>query len=123
MSKILVVDDEPDVLRLASIILESEGYMVVTASSGEEALRMVSEGKPDLVLLDVVMPGLSGLDVCRELKRREETRGIPVIMFTALGSEVDMMLARGEKADGYILKPFTRRLLLEKVERSLRPER
>ena len=122
MLRVLVVDDEEDVLRLARIILESGGYEVATASSGEEALRMVEEDRPDLVLLDVVMPGLSGLDVCRLLRRDKETQGIPIIMFMALGSEVDLMLAQGEKADGYVLKPFTRRLLLEKVDRCLRGE-
>lgn len=113
------MDDEADVLRLTWIMLDSEGYEVDTASSGEDALRMVSERRPDLVLLDVVMPGMSGLEVCRELKRDEGTRGIPVIMFTALGPEVDVMLGRGEKADDYVLKPFSRRLLLDKVARHL----
>jgi len=119
MHNVLVVDDEADVLQLARIVLESEGYRVLTASSGEEALSVLSQSKPDLVLLDVVMPGLSGLDVCRQLKRDKETRGIPVIMFTALGSEVGIMLSKQEKADDYILKPFTRKMLLDKVERHL----
>ena len=119
MYKILVVDDEEDVRELARIILESKGYMVLAASSGEEALSMLSHSKPDLVLLDVVMPSLSGLDVCRQLKRDKSMCDIPVIMFTALGSGVDMMLSKQEKADDYILKPFTRRMLLEKVERRL----
>ena len=119
MAKILVVDDEEDVLELARVFLEAEGYTVQTAESGEEALARLEEDKPDLVLLDVVMPGLSGLDVCRRLKRDESTRGIPVVIFTALGTEVDMMLAEGDKADGYLQKPFTRSLLLEKVKQFL----
>jgi len=119
IAKILVVDDEPDILELARLMLESQGYMVATESSGEDALRSVDADRPDLVLLDAVMPGLSGLDVCRRLKRGKETRGIPVVMFTALGPEVDLMLAEGEKADGYILKPFTRKQLLDKVENLL----
>ena len=91
--------------------------------------NLQAANKGDVVLLaikpqslDEVMPGLSGLDVCRLLRRDKETQGIPIIMFTALGSEVDLMLAQGEKADGYVLKPFTRRLLLEKVDRCLRGE-
>ena len=119
MYKILVVDDEEDVQQLARIILESEGYMVLTASSGEETLNILSHSKPDLVLLDVVLPGISGLDICRQMKRDKNMRDIPVIMFTALGSGVDMMLSKQEKADDYILKPFTRKMLLEKVERLL----
>ena len=119
MHRILVVDDEEDVLELARIILGAEGYRVITASSGEEALSIIRDSRPDLVLLDVVMPGLSGLDVCRQLKRDKNKRSIPVIMFTALGSEVDMMLSKQEKADDYVLKPFSQRVLLEKVERHL----
>ena len=119
IAKILVVDDEPDILELARLMLESQGYMVATESSGEDALRSVDADRPDLVLLDAVMPGLSGLDVCRRLKRGKETRGIPVVMFTALGPEVDLMLEDDVKADGYILKPFTRKQLLEQVDRLL----
>jgi len=119
IAKILVVDDEPDILELARLMLESQGYMVATESSGEDALRSVDADRPDLVLLDAVMPGLSGLDVCRRLKRGKETRGIPVVMFTALGPEVDLMLEDDVKADGYLLKPFTRKQLLDKVENLL----
>ena len=119
MYNILVVDDEEDVQQLARIILESEGYMVLTAGGGEEALNILSHNKLDLVLLDVVLPSISGLDICRQMKRDKNMRDIPVIMFTALGSGVDMMLSKQEKADDYILKPFTRKMLLEKVERLL----
>ena len=119
IAKILVVDDEPDILELARLMLESQGYMVATESSGEDALRSVDADRPDLVLLDAVMPGLSGLDVCRRLKRGKETRGIPVVMFTALGPELDLMLEDDVKADGYLLKPFPRKQLLDKVERLL----
>ena len=95
--RILVVDDERDILDLARIILKSGGYDVMTTTSGEEALRIISMKKPDLVLLDVVLPGVSGLDVCRLLKRDPGTRSIKVVLFTALGTEVDMMLEK--KAD------------------------
>ncbi|HIH87662.1 TPA: response regulator [Candidatus Bathyarchaeota archaeon] len=117
--RILVVEDERDVLELARDMLESGGYTVATATSGEEALRLVEEERPDLVLLDVVLPGVSGLEVCRKLKRSPETCGVPVVVFTALGAEVDMMLEDGVKADAYLGKPFTMKALLEKVEAQL----
>jgi len=119
MPKILVVDDEPDILDLARLMLESQGYMVDAYTNGEDALRSMGLEHPDLVLLDVVLPGVSGLDVCRRLKRGKETRSIPVVMFTALGPEVDLMLEDDVKADGYLLKPFTRKQLLEQVNRLL----
>ena len=120
MPKILVVDDEEDVLSITKIMLESKEYEVTTANSGEEALTIIDNDKPDLVLLDVVMPGVHGLDVCRTLKRSDDTRHIPVIMFTALGSGVDLMLAEEDKADGYLGKPFTSKTLLDLVERLLK---
>ncbi|MBW1668650.1 MAG: response regulator [Deltaproteobacteria bacterium] len=122
MLKILVVDDEEDVLSLTRIMLESKEYSVTTANGGEEALTIIANDKPDLVLLDIVMPGVHGLDVCRTLKRDESTRHIPVIMFTALGPSVDLMLAEEDKAEGYIGEPFTSKTLLDLVERLLKKE-
>ncbi|HDJ22239.1 MAG TPA: response regulator [Candidatus Bathyarchaeota archaeon] len=117
MARILVVDDEEDVLELTRLMLESEGYTVETARSGEEALGKVYDWRPDLVLLDAVMPGTHGLDVCRRLKRDKDTRRIPVIIFTALGTGVDLMLGEGDKADGYLQKPFTKRQLMDLIQR------
>ncbi|MFW6109335.1 MAG: response regulator [archaeon] len=119
MCRILVVDDEADVLLLAREMLESEGYEVHTVESGEDAIELLPELDPDLVLLDVVMPGVSGLEVCRVIKRNEAMSGVKVVLFTALGAEVDMMLDEGDKADDYILKPFTRKTFLEKIEKHL----
>ncbi|MFA5869024.1 MAG: response regulator [Candidatus Bathyarchaeia archaeon] len=119
MKRILVVDDEPDVLDMTRTMLESRGFEVSEAASGEEALRLIAEKKPDLVLLDVVLPGVTGLEICRRLKRSGDTRGIPVVMFTALGPEVDMMLGEGDKADAYLMKPFTMKALLGKVDAQL----
>ena len=116
---ILVVDDDKDILNLAKIMLEAKGYRITIADSGEEALENIAGDKPDLVLLDAVMPGLNGLDVCRALKRSEDTRNIPVIIFTALNQEVDLMLAEEDKADGYLRKPFTGKTLIDAVERLL----
>ena len=121
--RILVVDDEGDILDLARIVLESGGYDVATAASGEEALRIISMKKPDLVLLDVVLPGVSGLDVCRLLKRDPGTRPIKVVLFTALGTEVDMMLEKKDQADGYLAKPFTSKMLLDLVGKLLNDPR
>ncbi len=122
LSRILVVDDEVDVRELAQLILESEDYEVFTAEDGEIALRMIPVVKPDLILLDVILPGISGLDICRRLKRDRSTRGIKIIIFTALGSEASMMLDEGDKPDDIVLKPFSNRTLVDKVARLLEDE-
>ena len=119
MTRVLVVDDELDVLELTRIMLESSGFEVITASDGEKALEIVEEKNIDLILIDAVMPGVNGLDVCRTLKRNPKTRGVPIIIFSALGTGVDMMLEENDKADAYISKPFTRNILLDKVQGQL----
>jgi DNA-binding response OmpR family regulator len=115
----LVVDDENDILEMTSIMLSSAGYDVMTASDGETALELVKNNKIDIVILDAVMPGMHGLDVCRALKRNPATKVIPVIIFSALGTGVDMMLDERDKAEAYISKPFTRKILLEKVQQQI----
>ncbi len=117
--KILIVDDEPDILDLAKITLLSGGYEVLTAASWEQALPIIVGEKPELILLDVVLPGVSGLEICRRLKRDPQTRGIKVILFTALGTEVDMMLEKKDKADGYLTKPFSNKDILGLVGKLL----
>ncbi|HHL41921.1 MAG TPA: response regulator [Candidatus Bathyarchaeota archaeon] len=119
LAKILVVDDENDILEMTSIMLSSSGHEVQTASDGETALEIVSNNPIDLIILDAVMPGMHGLDVCRTLKRDPKTRAIPIIIFSALGTGVDMMLDDHDKANAYISKPFTRKVLLEKVNDQL----
>jgi DNA-binding response OmpR family regulator len=119
LANILVVDDENDILEMTGIMLTSAGYEVLTSSDGETALDMVKNNKIDLIILDAVMPGMHGLDVCRALKRNPTTKVIPVIIFSALGTGVDMMLEERDKADAYISKPFTRKVLLEKVHQQL----
>ncbi|MBT3284189.1 response regulator [Candidatus Bathyarchaeota archaeon] len=116
MTQILVVDDELDILEMTRIMLESSGFEVITASDGEKALEIVEEKTIDLILLDAVMPGIHGLDVCRALKRNPKTKIIPIIIFSALGTGVDMMLDDQDKADAYLSKPFTRKILLDKVQ-------
>lgn len=116
MTRVLVVDDELDILEMTRIMLESSDFEVITASDGEKALKLVEEKTIDLILLDAVMPGIHGLDVCRTLKRNPKTKAIPIIIFSALGTGVDMMLDEQDKADAYISKPFTRKILLDKVQ-------
>ena len=119
MTQVLVVDDELDILEMTRIMLESLGFDVITASDGEKALEIVEEKNVDLILLDAVMPGVHGLDVCRMLKRNPKTRVIPIIIFSALGTGVDMMLEENDKADAYMSKPFTRNILIDKVQGQL----
>lgn len=116
--KIMVIDDEGDLLRMVRIRLEANGYEVVTLESGEGVLEKVKAEKPDLVLLDIVMSGKSGYDVCRELKADQTTAGIPVIVFTAHypGEEDFKKRAADIGADDYILKPFEAQALLAKIE-------
>ena len=119
LANILVVDDENDILEMTSIMLTSSGHEVLTASDGEKALDLVKHNDVDLILLDAVMPGMHGLDVCRVLKRDPKTKLIPVIIFSALGTGVDMMLDKQDKAEAYMSKPFTQKILLEKVNQQL----
>lgn len=116
--KILVVDDEPDILNLAKMILEGEGYDVEVTSNGKDALQK-AEQEPDLILLDIVMPGRSGFEVCKALKAGPKTSFIPVVMFTALGRDVDKKLSAESGANGHLVKPFTPEGLLAEVEKHL----
>lgn len=117
--KILVVDDEPDTVNLAKRILERKGYQVITASKGEETLQKADSEMPDFIFLDVVMAGKSGLEVCRILKTQTKTNVIPVVMFTALGRDVDKKLSKESGADGHFTKPFTSESLVEEVKTQL----
>ena len=114
-----MADDEPDILNLTKLMLEQEGYLVTTASDGEETLRKAEAEMPDIILLDIVMPGKTGLEVCKILKAKRKTRDIPVVMFTALGQDVDRKLAKEVGCDGYFTKPFTLESLLTEVRRHL----
>lgn len=118
--KILIVDDEPDILELVRFNLAKEGYEVTCAASGEEALKSARGFSPDLVILDLMLPGIDGLDVCRELKSDSKTSSIPVIMLTAKGSEADVVAGLELGADDYITKPFSPRVLLARVKAVVR---
>jgi len=119
MDKLLVVDDEPDITNLLKLILEAEGYQVLTALSGDEALNLAEIEAPDVVLLDLMMPGKSGLETCRYLKNQPRTRNIPVIVFSALGREVDKKLTADAGANAHLTKPFNNAGLLTEVKRCL----
>jgi two-component system alkaline phosphatase synthesis response regulator PhoP len=115
---ILIVDDEPEIVRGLQDNLAYEGYETVTATDGADALRAVASETPDLVLLDIMMPRVSGWDVCRELRRRGID--VPIIMLTARGEEVDRVLGLELGADDYVTKPFSLRELLARVRAVLR---
>ena len=120
-AKILVVDDEPDVLLLCRVNLEFEGYDVIEAHDGEEAIRKVVEEHPSLVLLDVMMPGLDGWKVLEMLKDNKATQEIPVIMLTAKVREIDQIQGLSEGAADYVTKPFNPLALSRTVKDVLNP--
>ena len=105
-SRVLIVEDEPDIRELVVHHLKREGYQVSVAASGEEALRQVRATPPDLVLLDLMMPEMDGLEVCRRLRQDPATAALPIVMLTAKGDEVDRVLGLEIGADDYIVKPF-----------------
>jgi DNA-binding response OmpR family regulator len=119
LDKILVVDDEFILRDLMRTILEEEGFGVITASDGEEALKKADNELPDLILLDLMMPGKSGLEVCKILKSQAKTKSIPVVMATVLGREVDRTLTKEAGADAHFMKPFSALALLTEVRRQL----
>jgi two-component system phosphate regulon response regulator PhoB len=117
---ILIIEDDPDIVELLQYNLEREGYAVLTASNGEVGLQDAQTRRPGLVLLDLMLPAMDGLDVCRQLKQREETREIPLIMVTAKGEEADVVSGLELGADDYISKPFSPREVVARVRAVLR---
>lgn len=117
---ILAVDDEEDILELVSYNLMKEGFQVTTAVSGEDALRLARTVSPNLILLDLMLPGLDGLDVCRILKHDGALCHIPIVMLTARGSDADIITGLGLGADDYITKPFSPKVLVARVQAALR---
>jgi len=117
---IIAVEDEEDILELISFNLRKEGFQVQGAGSGEEALRLARAAPPDLILLDLMLPGIGGLDVCRILKRDATTRDIPIVMLTAKGEEADIVAGLELGADDYITKPFSPKVLLARARAMLR---
>tara|TARA_Y100000589_G_scaffold313878_1_gene335732 strand:+ start:391 stop:1131 length:741 start_codon:yes stop_codon:yes gene_type:complete len=117
---VLVVEDEQDLQDLLRYNLTREGMDVICADSGERALELARQKLPDLILLDLMLPGVDGLNVCRTLKNEAETSGIPVVMLTAKGEEADIVVGLELGADDYIPKPFSPRVLLARIKAVLR---
>jgi two-component system response regulator ResD len=117
VAKVLVVDDEPNIREVVGLYLRRDGHAVVSAGDGDEALRLYQQTQPDLVVLDLMLPGLSGLEVCRRL---QANRRVPLIMLTAKGEEEDRIVGLGVGADDYMVKPFSPRELAARVEAVLR---
>ncbi len=118
MPKILIVEDQSDIANGLEINFKKEGYSVIKAATGEQALKLVTEQNPDLIILDIMLPGISGLDVCREL--RQKAIETPIIMLTAKGDEIDRVVGLELGADDYMTKPFSLRELLARVRVRLR---
>jgi two-component system phosphate regulon response regulator PhoB len=116
MRKLMIADDEPGVRSLVRMTLESDSYEILEASDGDEALMLALEHRPELILLDVTMPGLSGLQVCRMLKDNPSTSAISVVMLTAMDQDSDRAEGKVAGADDYFTKPFSPLALLRKVD-------
>lgn len=117
--KILVVDDEPHIVMMLEARLRKNGFEVATAASGAEAMAQVKKDRPDLIVLDVMMPVMSGFEVCRMLKENPATKAIPVILLTAKSTERDQTLGISAGADAYVTKPYTPEELLGQIKELL----
>ncbi|MEJ5210827.1 MAG: response regulator [Burkholderiales bacterium] len=115
ISKVLVVDDSPTERHFLSEILTKQGYQVIMAESGEEAMEKAKSQKPDLILMDVVMPGLNGFQATRAISRDDETKHIPIIMCTSKGQETDKVWGMRQGARDYLVKPINQDELLRKI--------
>ena len=118
--KIVVIEDEVDILEVINYNLSKEGFDVYSALDGEEGLALIKKEVPNLVLLDLMLPGLDGIEICRKLKTDYLTRSIPIIMVTAKGEESDIVLGLGMGADDYMVKPFRPRELMARIRSVLR---
>jgi phosphate regulon transcriptional regulator PhoB len=119
-NKILIVDDEPDIVELVSYNLKKDGFRVTAASDGEEARDKIRKGQFDLIVLDLMLPGIQGIELCRLIRNDPKTAGTPIIMLTAKGEEVDRVVGLESGADDYMTKPFSARELVARVKAVLR---
>jgi DNA-binding response OmpR family regulator len=117
---ILAAEDEKDIHKLIVYNLEQEGYDVISAYSGEEAVQKTDSKRPALIMLDIMLPGMNGLDVCRVLKSNEKTQRIPIVMLTARNEEVDIIAGLEIGTDDYVTKPFSPRVLIARIRAILR---
>ena len=120
--KILVVDDEPDVVQLVEYNLKAAGYDVVSAADGADALKKARSASPDLIVLDLMLPEIEGIEVCKQLRRDPHTSAVPILMLTAKAGETDRVVGLELGADDYVTKPFSPRELVLRVKRLLRTE-
>jgi phosphate regulon transcriptional regulator PhoB len=120
MYKILIVDDEKDIVELIEYNLKKDGFSVIQAYDGEAAVAIAKKQKPDLMILDLMLPKMSGIDVCRDIRRNPEIAGLPIIMLTAKVEEVDKIIGLEIGADDYITKPFSVKELIARVRTILR---
>jgi len=120
MAKILIVDDEKDIADLISYNLEREGFSTIKVFDGGKVFSVVKSQKPDLIILDLMLPGMSGLDICRMIRANQGTAHVPIIMLTAKGDEVDKIIGLEIGADDYITKPFSVKELIARVRTVLR---
>ena len=120
---VLVVEDEPAQRDVLGYNLESEGFAVTSAATGDEALLLIAETQPDVIVLDWMLPGVSGIEICRRVKTRSETRGIPIIMLSARSEEVDRVRGLETGADDYVIKPYSVIELMARVRSQLRRTR
>lgn len=120
MQKILIVDDEKDIVELLKYNLEKEDFKIIFAYNGNDALESIEKGNPDLIILDLMLPEVDGIEICRILKKDNETKDIPIIMLTARATEMDRILGLDLGADDYITKPFSPREVISRVKAVLR---
>jgi len=119
--KILVVDDEPSIVIPIQFLMEQNGYSVRVAATGEEAIKSIADFKPDLVLLDIMLPMIDGLEVCQMIRDNPQHHEMKIVFLTAMGREVDVTKGLASGADAYITKPFANAEVLETVKRLLDP--
>ena len=117
MNTVMIVEDSKTDTELLTLYLQKEGLSVVTVSSGEDAKARLQSYKPDLIVLDVILPGLSGFQICRQLKSNSETKGIPIVLCSTRKTEVDKQWGKMGGADAYLTKPINRDKLIETIRR------
>jgi len=118
--KILIIEDETDIVEFVTFNLIRDGFDVISAKTGEEGLKKAQTEMPDLILLDIMLPGLNGLDVCRALKNKEQTHHIPIVMLTARNEDVDIITGLEIGATDYVTKPFSPKVLIARIRAILR---
>ncbi|MBF2076186.1 MAG: response regulator [Synechococcales cyanobacterium C42_A2020_086] len=116
MRTILIVEDTPSEMELMSYYLRESGYLVINAGSGKEALHIAIAQKPDVIVTDIVMPGMSGFELCRSLKNHPNTEKVPIVICTSKNQEIDRLWGMKQGADAYITKPFTREQLIRVIK-------